>query len=138
MKDANEVWHYEHDHISQIMLSYFNNLFIVPQGRENCFFGHLTSISHVQNEALLAPISSEEVKDALFSMHPDKVSWLNGFNTAFYQHFFASNWLRCCAYVPKNFLTLVTYLGGKWSIVLIPKIKEKSRDHDRFTTNFTS
>lgn len=46
------------------------------------------SISVVQNERLLAAVSEEEVKRALFQMHPDKSPGPDGRTPAFYQ----KNW----------------------------------------------
>lgn len=49
---------------------------------------NLTSrISHHDNTQLLKPFTVEEVKDALFSMAPDKSPGPDGFSLAFYQHF---------------------------------------------------
>ncbi|MCI38529.1 CNGC5-like protein, partial [Trifolium medium] len=39
------------------------------------------------NERLVMPITREELKEALFQMHPDKAPGPDGFNPAFYQHF---------------------------------------------------
>jgi hypothetical protein len=44
-------------------------------------------ITQDDNEKLLAPISKEELKEALFQMHPDKAPGPDGFNPTFYQHF---------------------------------------------------
>jgi hypothetical protein len=44
-------------------------------------------VSQEENEKLVAPITKEEVITALFQMHPDKAPGPNGFNLAFYQHF---------------------------------------------------
>ncbi|GAU46165.1 hypothetical protein TSUD_301250 [Trifolium subterraneum] len=44
-------------------------------------------ITPEDNERLVAPITREELKDALFHMHSDKAPGPDGFNPAFYQHF---------------------------------------------------
>ncbi|KAL8115300.1 hypothetical protein AgCh_021954 [Apium graveolens] len=44
-----------------------------------------TTISAVQNEQLLSPISDEEVKTALFQMNPDKSPGPDGMTLGFYQ-----------------------------------------------------
>ncbi|MCH82559.1 RNA-directed DNA polymerase (Reverse transcriptase), partial [Trifolium medium] len=44
-------------------------------------------VTEEDNERLVAPITKEEVKNALFQMHPDKAPGPDGFNPAFYQHF---------------------------------------------------
>jgi hypothetical protein len=44
-------------------------------------------ITQEDNDRLEAPITNEELKEALFQMHPDKAPGPDGFNPAFYQHF---------------------------------------------------
>lgn len=48
-----------------------------------------TKITEEQNEELLMPIEDEEVKRALFHMHPDKSPGPNGMSPAFYQKFWS-------------------------------------------------
>lgn len=42
-----------------------------------------------ENEELIAEITGAEVKEAVFSMHPDKTSGVDDFNPAFYQAFWS-------------------------------------------------
>jgi hypothetical protein len=46
-----------------------------------------TKITQEDNDKLSAPITKEELKAALFQMHPNKAPGPDGFNPAFYQHF---------------------------------------------------
>lgn len=47
----------------------------------------MNSVSDSTNERLVAPLSSEEIKQTVFRMHPDKSSGPDGMNLAFYQNF---------------------------------------------------
>ena len=47
----------------------------------------MQQVSDIDNENLIAPITHKEVKDAVFSMHPDKSPGPDGFNPAFFQSF---------------------------------------------------
>jgi hypothetical protein len=44
-------------------------------------------ITQDDNDRLVAPFTKEELKEALFQMNPDKALGPDGFNPAFYQHF---------------------------------------------------
>lgn len=41
----------------------------------------------VQNRALMCDFTEGEIKDALFSMHPDKATGADGFGPCFYEKF---------------------------------------------------
>uniref|UniRef100_A0A803P703 Uncharacterized protein n=1 Tax=Cannabis sativa TaxID=3483 RepID=A0A803P703_CANSA len=47
--------------------------------------GICRSVTAEQNDSLLCPITAEEVKQAIFQMHPDKAPGPNGMNPDFYQ-----------------------------------------------------
>jgi hypothetical protein len=79
-------------------------------------------ITQDNNDRLVAPITREELKEALFQMHPDKAPGPDGFNPAFYQHFWdlcgndifeaAKDWLER-GYFPASL--------NETNICLIPK-----------------
>lgn len=59
-------------------------------------------ISHAQNALLKEDFSAEEVKEAIFSMHPDKSPCPDGMNPSFYQRFWriiGSDVTRACLQV---------------------------------------
>lgn len=68
-----------------VMTKYFSTLFTSEEGCARpvleCLDGR---INDEQNEILLRPILTEEVKGALFSMHPDKSPGPDGLSPAFY------------------------------------------------------
>ena len=70
----------------QIVVDYFEQLFR-SGGCDISDVQYLISpvISVEQNESLTRPFAVEEVKDALFAMHPDKSLGDDGFSPGFYQ-----------------------------------------------------
>jgi carbamoylphosphate synthase small subunit len=69
-------------------LNYFDQLFKANTSTQDPILSLVVEkVSQEENEKLVAPITKEEVRTALFQMHPDKAPGPNGFNLAFYQHF---------------------------------------------------
>ncbi|XP_019189974.1 PREDICTED: uncharacterized protein LOC109184427 [Ipomoea nil] len=79
----------EGEAMKNIILNYYRNIFGSGSPNDNEeFFGNIGSrVTHVQNETLLRPFDVIEVKNALFSMFPDKAPGPDGMNPGFYQHF---------------------------------------------------
>ncbi|KAL8119408.1 hypothetical protein AgCh_016796 [Apium graveolens] len=81
-------------------------------------------VSDQHNSDLLSPISDEEVKDALFHMHPDKAPGPDGMTPAFFQ----KNWSTLgndIIHLTRNFF-MTGVIGDNMNatnIVLIPKKK---------------
>lgn len=71
-----------------MVTNYFDHLF-----KTTGVDGKLTereSVNHITDEdnaALMLPITLKEVKQAVFSMHPDKSPGPDGLNPAFFQSF---------------------------------------------------
>ncbi|CAA7044062.1 unnamed protein product [Microthlaspi erraticum] len=81
---------YEEAEIVEVINSYFQDLFItksttcvetVAQALKPC-------VSPETNEALIAIPTTDEIKSALFSIHPDKAPGPDGFSASFFQ----TNW----------------------------------------------
>jgi hypothetical protein len=78
--------------ICEIALNYFNHLFKAKSTVHEPILSLISpKITQEDNENLVKPITREELKEALFEMHPDKAPGPDGFNPAFYQHF----WDHC-------------------------------------------
>jgi hypothetical protein len=74
--------------LCKVALNYFNNLFKANSTVQEPILELVTpKITQEENDRLLLPITKEELKEALFQMHPDKAPGPDGFNPAFYQHF---------------------------------------------------
>jgi hypothetical protein len=74
--------------LCEVALNYFNNLFKANSTQHDPILSLIApKIDQADNDRLVSPITKEELKDALFQMHPDKAPGPDGFNPAFYQHF---------------------------------------------------
>ena len=88
-------------------------------------------VSYDQNQELLRPFESFEVKEAVFSMHPDKSPGPDGLNPGFYQAYWdivGSNVSAACLHYLNN-CVLPSDLNAT-SIILIPKVKLPERITD--------
>jgi hypothetical protein len=78
--------------LCEVAQRYFHDLFTPKGGSLEPVLSLITPrVSATDNATLEAPISKEEVRIALFQMHPDKSPGPDGFNPAFYQNF----WEMC-------------------------------------------
>lgn len=87
LKDENGIW-CDWEHLGDLIGRYYENLF--QSSEVNCgevLEGVNRRISSVQNEKLIEDFTAEEVKNAIFSMHPDKSPGPDGMNPTFYQRF---------------------------------------------------
>jgi hypothetical protein len=68
--------------------NYFDHLFKANASLHDPALNLISpKITQEDNANLVADITMEELKIALFQMHPDKAPGPDGFNSAFYQHF---------------------------------------------------
>ncbi|MCH87437.1 CNGC5-like protein [Trifolium medium] len=78
----------EQNELCEVARRYFDTLFQQNNGEHDAIINLvLPKITVDDNMRLTAPITKEELRQALFQMHPDKSSGPDGFNLAFYQHF---------------------------------------------------
>ncbi|KAM6600853.1 hypothetical protein CsatA_020462 [Cannabis sativa] len=111
--------------LSDVMCSYFQNLFTSSNcTMDDVLDGISATVTSTQNDSLLQPLTDEEVKDALFQMHPDKSPGPDGMTPGFYQ--------KCWAIVGNDVIKQVRsfFLFGQLptglnhtNLVLIPKKK---------------
>ncbi|MCI33946.1 CNGC5-like protein, partial [Trifolium medium] len=74
--------------ICEVAKNYFDQLFRANNTNHDPVLSLITPrVTQEDNDRLVAPITREELKHALFQMHPDKAPGPDGFNPAFYQHF---------------------------------------------------
>ncbi|PNX63309.1 CNGC5-like protein, partial [Trifolium pratense] len=74
--------------LCEVALYYFNQLFKSNSTVHDPILSLIApKITQEDNERLVMPITREELKEALFQMHPDKAPGPDGFNPAFYQYF---------------------------------------------------
>ncbi|GAU44733.1 hypothetical protein TSUD_88180 [Trifolium subterraneum] len=78
--------------LCEVAKSYFESLFKAVEGNQEPVLSLIQPrVTDIDNERLTAPILKEEIHTALMQMHPDKSPGPDGFNPAFYQHF----WQLC-------------------------------------------
>lgn len=88
-KGDDGIWVKYQSNLGRLIGNYFTNLFTTSKNEVegNWFFGAVFKrITVEQNDELVRDFSMNELKKAIKQMHIDKLSGLNGFNPAFYQH----------------------------------------------------
>lgn len=90
LKDEQGEWRESQEEIQDVVTSYFAKLFKSTEldgklsEREK-----VNQVTEEENVELQAPVTLQEVKDAVFSMHPDKSPGPDGFNPGFFQSFWS-------------------------------------------------
>lgn len=84
IKDEDRVWKETTEEIQEVIEKYFLKLFTASSldGK----LSHREQVKQVtseENVELISKIMAEEVRVAVFSMHPDKAPGLDGLNPAF-------------------------------------------------------
>ncbi|XP_019175839.1 PREDICTED: uncharacterized protein LOC109171159 [Ipomoea nil] len=95
-----------------------------PMIDEDFFGGIQPRITTTQNEKLVRPFEVEEIKAALFSIHPDKAPGPDGMNPGFYQNFWDVVGSDVATFI-RNSLNNCSLPDGlnETNIILIPKKK---------------
>jgi ribonuclease HI len=87
MSDENELVTKQQE-LGEVARKYFQDLFKSKEGSQEPVLSLISPrISAEDNAILEASITKEELKTALFEMHPDKSPGPDGFNPAFFQKF---------------------------------------------------
>lgn len=83
--DANGNWITEDKGVEQVVVGYFEDLFSTPSPSEfDSFLTNITpGITSKMNQRLLRVATEEEVRHALFMMHPEKAPRPDGMNALF-------------------------------------------------------
>lgn len=125
--DSHGVWHDSENGIENVVLQYFDNMFKAGPSHTD----HLTEVVNLiepgvtpaMNDDLCAPYSAEEIRLALFQMHPTKSPGPDGM-PQFFQHFWETVGESVVLAV-QNFLEsgqLVKEINFT-HVCLIPKVK---------------
>ncbi|XP_030502725.2 uncharacterized protein LOC115717895 [Cannabis sativa] len=132
LQDSNGDWVTWETSLANVITSYFHDLFSSSSvNLGSVLDGIRPTVSREQNEDLLRTISEEEVRNALFQMHPDKSPGSDGMTPAFFQ----KHWGIVGTYVVKfvrDFFDSGQFLDSinDTHIVLIPKKKNPSQMGD--------
>ncbi|XP_056848447.1 uncharacterized protein LOC130498828 [Raphanus sativus] len=86
--DEGGNWITEEQGIEKVAVNYFEDLFTTTSPSEfEVFLGEITpSITHQTNQMLIKLATEEEVRQALFMMHPEKAPGPDGMTALFFQH----------------------------------------------------
>ncbi|XP_060969989.1 uncharacterized protein LOC115713780 [Cannabis sativa] len=126
LQDGHGNWVYWENGLPMEITSYFNNLFQSAGGTFQEIIDCVnTSIPEIAHEEFRQPVTEEEVKRAVFQMHPDKSPGPDGMTPAFYQ----KSWSivgKDVIQMVHNFLATGEFEEGcaDANIVLIPKNKK--------------
>ncbi|XP_060974042.1 uncharacterized protein LOC115695103 [Cannabis sativa] len=86
LKDSAGVWVNWKGRLPSVMVEYFSTLFTATAVADNEVIQCVPSaVTSEHNNRLLEPVSDDEVRHALFQMHPDKSSGHDGMTLGFYQ-----------------------------------------------------
>lgn len=78
-QNDNGHWLEEHDKIYEVVMEYFQNLLSAENNTTNYVLDDIqTCMTEHQNEELLLPFTTQEFKDAIFDIKPDKFSGPDG------------------------------------------------------------
>lgn len=89
IKDANGVWKEQVEDVKQVIVDYFYELSQTSTTHDMLKYGEVTQTVHENlNQDLMLPITSEEVKSAVFAMHPEKSPVLDGLHPTFFQAYY--------------------------------------------------
>lgn len=89
------------------------------------------TITVEQGQGLLAPIIEKEVRDAVFAMHPEKSSGIDGLNPAFFQTYWDIVGSDVVKFCKRNFETgELTGDINSTLVCLIPKVKQPKQVSD--------
>ena len=71
--------------MDQLLLSYFDDLFVSRGCDDSCVLDSvLSKLDYQSRDLMSANFSPEDVRAAIFSMNPDKSPGLDGLNPAFF------------------------------------------------------
>lgn len=88
LKDNMGNWVTWQSGLPEVVSNYFDTLFTSSQGQMESILECVgEKVTTEQNSLLQQPVTWEEVRDAVFNMHPDKATGLDGLNPGFYQSF---------------------------------------------------
>ena len=96
LKDDSGVWRGNEEEVEKMMLTYFQALYMSEGSNDGgCTDVISPMISNDDNAFLTTPFTEMEIKEAVFSMHPDKSPGPDGINPAFFSTVLACYRQRC-------------------------------------------
>lgn len=132
LKDHTGEWRDTTQDIQEIIVSYFSELFQASGSAGGLTDREIVkNVTEEQNIQLIKSISSEEVKDAVFSMHPGKSPGYDGLNPAFYQVYWSIVGEDVVRFCREFFQTgQLSAEVNRTMVCLIPKVKQPQQVTD--------
>lgn len=133
LKDAEGVWRSNETEVGKIISGYFTDIFSSsrPADFEAALAGLAVKVHNESNVLLQVEPTADEIREALFQMHPNKAPGIDGMHALFYQKFwhivgtdiveFIKAWWRGDAEIESL---------NKTCIVLIPKCPKPGQMSD--------
>lgn len=125
IKNEDGIWKETAEEIQEVVNGYFTQLFKSTGGdgklseRER-----VNRVTDEENEILMAQVTKEEVKEAVFSMHSDKAPSSDGLKPGFFQSFWNIIGGDVVEFCRRFMATWELPLGvNKTLVCLIPKVK---------------
>lgn len=88
LRNNEGVWVDWDSGLQSVIVEFYKQLFTSTPGDMGPILSHVQQkVTDQQNQMLIAPFSAEEVRVALFSMHPDKSPGPDGLNPGFFQKY---------------------------------------------------
>ena len=126
LRDSNQIWQTEPRVMESIAVEYFQSLFVFSNPTHIDQVTQLVDevVTQDMNMKLLHPFTTEEVKAALFQMHPSKAPGSDGMTALFFQQYWHIVGLHIIDAV-LDCLNSARMLGclNFTNILLIPKVK---------------
>lgn len=86
LKDELGLWRETYEEIREVIVNYFDNLFRASSTNDQLSDrDEVHRVTDEQNENLAAPVTDDEVKETVFTMHKEKAPGLEGLNPTFFQ-----------------------------------------------------
>lgn len=127
LRDQYGHWREEEKQIQYIIIEYFEGLFTTSVTTEEILTSNevVQQVTSEQNAELMQCMAHEEVKEAVFSMHPEKSPGIDGLNPGFFQVFWnivGSDVTKFC----QSFFTTgeMSLEVNRTLVCLIPKVKK--------------
>ncbi|XP_061993936.1 uncharacterized protein LOC133711869 [Rosa rugosa] len=123
------MWTSDPDQISETLVRYYENIFHT-EGSDSAAISTVLQalqpkVTDSMNEVLLAPYTDEEIKKALFQMHPSKSPGPDGMSPFFFQKFWNVVHHDVCLAVKHVLQTgQLSQESNFTHLTLIPKVKE--------------
>ncbi|KAL8128213.1 hypothetical protein AgCh_014971 [Apium graveolens] len=132
LKNTNGEWKESDEEIQGIITEYFEQIFQTGGVDEGLSDGErVRTVSDEDNESLLMPVTMAEVKNAVFSMYPEKAPGVDGLNPGFFQAYWSIVAEDITQFCHDFMITGMLPTGiNKTLVCLIPKIKHPKQMTD--------